>query len=174
MIKGGELLLLFGVLFPGVMVIYAGNSVFSVLWLGLAYLCSAGLFLGAGVDFFAFVLLIIYLGAIMVLFFFVIMMLYLGRERKFSGKVLLFFVFVCFCVFWGTSQAGVGDIVSWGEGASNCFLVGVGLYLDYVECFVIGSYVLLVVMLGGIKLIEGFDLGGVLKQNVFLQGTRDI
>ena len=49
-----------------------------------------------------------------------------------------------------------------------------GLYLDYVECFVIGSYVLLLVMLGGIKLIEGFDLGGVLKQNVFLQGTRNI
>ena len=38
------------------------------------------------------------------------------------------------------------------------------MYLDYVECFVIGSYVLLLVMLGSIKLIEGFDLGGVLKQ----------
>jgi len=39
------------------------------LWLGLAYLCSGVLFLGVGLDFFAFVLLIIYLGAIMVLFF---------------------------------------------------------------------------------------------------------
>ena len=68
MIKGGELLLLLGVLLPGVMVIYASHSVYSVLWLGLAYLCSGVLFLGVGLDFFAFVLLIIYLGAIMVFF----------------------------------------------------------------------------------------------------------
>ena len=84
MIKGGELLLLLGVWLPGVMVIYASHSVYSVLWLGLAYLCSGVLFLVAGLDFFAFVLLIIYLGAIMVLFFFVIMMLFLEREHKFN------------------------------------------------------------------------------------------
>ena len=48
LIKGGELLLLLGVLFPGVM--YASHSICSVLWLGLAYLCSGVLFLGVGLD----------------------------------------------------------------------------------------------------------------------------
>ena len=72
-------------------------------------------------------------------------------------------MFLCF------SGNFLGDVVSWGErGSIKSLLVGMGLF---VECFVIGSYVLL---LGGIKLIEGFDLGGVLKQNVLLQGTRDI
>ena len=75
-------------------------------------------------------------------------------------------MFLCF------SGNFLGDVVSWGErGSIKLLLVGMGLY---VECFVIGSYVLLLVMLDGIKLIEGFDLGGVLKQNVLLQGTRDI
>ena len=37
-----------------------------------------------------------------------------------------------------------------------------------------GGYVLLLVMLGGIKLIERFYLGVFLKQNVFLKGTKDI
>ena len=44
-------------------------------------------------------------------------------------------------------------------GVSNYFPVGMVLYLDYVKCFVIGSYVLLLVMLGDIKLVEGFDFG---------------
>ena len=56
MIKGGKLLLLLSVLLPGVMVIYASHSVYSVLWLGLAYLCCGVLFLGVGLNFFALVL----------------------------------------------------------------------------------------------------------------------
>ena len=55
-----SLILLLGVLLPGVMVIYTSHSVYSVLWLGLAYLCSAVLFLGVDLDFFAFVLLFIW------------------------------------------------------------------------------------------------------------------
>ena len=57
------------------MVVTARNPVHSVLWLVLAFFNAAALFLLAGAEFLAMILVIVYVGAVAVLFLFVVMML---------------------------------------------------------------------------------------------------
>ena len=72
---------LFFYLFAGVcvacafMVIAARNPVHSVLFLILAFVNAAGLFVLLGAEFLAMILIIVYVGAVLVLFLFVVMML---------------------------------------------------------------------------------------------------
>src|SRR5687767_7142204 len=72
---------LFFYLFAGVcvasafMVIAARNAVHSVLFLILAFVNAAGLFVLLGAEFLAMILIIVYVGAVLVLFLFVVMML---------------------------------------------------------------------------------------------------
>src|SRR5467141_5380442 len=58
-----------------VMVIAARNPVHSVLFLILAFVNAAGLFVLLGAEFLAMILIIVYVGAVLVLFLFVVMML---------------------------------------------------------------------------------------------------
>src|SRR5215471_3562008 len=58
-----------------VMVIASRNSVHSVLFLILAFVNAAGLFVLMGAEFLAMILVIVYVGAVAVLFLFVVMML---------------------------------------------------------------------------------------------------
>src|SRR5271157_10407 len=72
---------LFFYLFAGVcvasalMVIAAKNPVHSVLFLILAFVNAAGLFVLLGAEFLAMILVVVYVGAVAVLFLFVVMML---------------------------------------------------------------------------------------------------
>ena len=56
-----------------VMVIFSRNPVHSVLFLILAFVNAAGLFVLIGAEFLAFILIIVYVGAVAVLFLFVVM-----------------------------------------------------------------------------------------------------
>ena len=58
-----------------VMVIAARNPVHAVLFLILAFFNAAGLFMLAGAEFLALILIVVYVGAVAVLFLFVVMML---------------------------------------------------------------------------------------------------
>src|SRR5665213_733971 len=58
-----------------VMVISARNPVHSVLYLILAFVNAAGLFVMMGAEFLAMILIVVYVGAVAVLFLFVVMML---------------------------------------------------------------------------------------------------
>ena len=58
-----------------IMVIAARNPVHSVLFLILAFVNAAGLFVLLGAEFLAMILIVVYVGAVAVLFLFVIMML---------------------------------------------------------------------------------------------------
>ena len=72
---------LFFYLFAGIciasafMVIAAKNPVHSVLFLILAFVNAAGLFVLMGAEFLAMILVVVYVGAVAVLFLFVVMML---------------------------------------------------------------------------------------------------
>src|SRR5213595_2052997 len=72
---------LFFYLFAGVcvasavMVIVSRNPVHSVLYLILAFVNAAGLFMLMGAEFLAMILIVVYVGAVLVLFLFVVMML---------------------------------------------------------------------------------------------------
>ena len=57
------------------MVIASKNPVHSVLFLILAFVNAAGLFILMGAEFLAMILVIVYVGAVLVLFLFVVMML---------------------------------------------------------------------------------------------------
>src|SRR5947209_5257006 len=59
----------------GAMVVVSRNPVYSVLFLILAFFNAAALFLLAGAEFLAMILVIVYVGAVTVLFLFVVMML---------------------------------------------------------------------------------------------------
>src|SRR5215210_3049310 len=78
-------------LFAGVMiasafmVIAARNPVYSVLFLILAFVNAAGLFLLMGAEFLAMILVIVYVGAVAVLFLFVVMMLDVGFAELRQG-----------------------------------------------------------------------------------------
>src|SRR5690606_1085213 len=72
---------LFFYLFAGIcvasafMVIAGRNPVHSVLFLILAFVNAAGLFVMMGAEFLAMILIVVYVGAVAVLFLFVVMML---------------------------------------------------------------------------------------------------
>src|SRR3954471_20859930 len=57
------------------MVIASRNPVHSVLFLILCFVNAAGLFMLAGAEFLALILIVVYVGAVAVLFLFVVMML---------------------------------------------------------------------------------------------------
>ncbi len=68
-----------------VMVVSARNPVHSVLFLILAFFNAAALFLLAGAEFLAMILVIVYVGAVAVLFLFVVMMLDINFAELRSG-----------------------------------------------------------------------------------------
>ena len=67
------------------MVVSARNPVHSVLFLILAFFNAAALFLLAGAEFLAMILVIVYVGAVAVLFLFVVMMLDVNFAELRSG-----------------------------------------------------------------------------------------
>ena len=68
-----------------VMVVTSRNPVHSVLFLILAFFNAAALFLIAGAEFLAMILVIVYVGAVAVLFLFVVMMLDIDFARLREG-----------------------------------------------------------------------------------------
>ena len=90
---------LFFYLFAGVcvasavMVVASRNPVHSVLYLILAFVNAAGLFVLLGAEFLAMILVVVYVGAVAVLFLFVVMMLDVDfaelRRGLFTADLLL-------------------------------------------------------------------------------------
>ena len=107
----------------GLFVVVSRNPVHSVLWLILAFLSSAGLFVLLGAEFVAMLLIIVYVGAVAVLFLFVVMMLDIdfaelraGFARYLSFGLLIALVLLAEIIFAvGAWQAGG---VAIGNGAA--------------------------------------------------------
>src|SRR5688500_2731434 len=68
-----------------IMVVTSRNPVHSVLFLILAFFNASALFLIAGAEFLAMILVIVYVGAVAVLFLFVVMMLDIDFARLREG-----------------------------------------------------------------------------------------
>src|SRR5215203_4399387 len=116
------------------MVIASRNHFQSVLFLILAFVNAAGLFLMMGAEFLAMILVIVYVGAVAVLFLFVVMMLDVDFTRLREGF---------------QRYAPLGALVG---GVSNAEALGRILYTDYVYLFQAAGLVLLVAMIGAIVL----------------------
>jgi NADH-quinone oxidoreductase subunit J len=146
------------------MVVTSRNPVYAVLFLVLAFFNAAGLFLLAGAEFLAMLLVIVYVGAVAVLFLFVVMMLDVnfatlrGGFQRYApvgilvGLVLLAELGLVFGT-WTTSGLAQSLRASpMPEGITNTEALGRILYTDYVILFQAAGLVLLVAMIGAIVL----------------------
>ncbi|MEC8100136.1 MAG: NADH-quinone oxidoreductase subunit J [Pseudomonadota bacterium] len=160
-------------------VISSRNPVHSVFFLILAFVNSAGIFVLAGAEFLAMILLIVYVGAVAVLFLFVVMMLNIGIEeiktqaKKYmlSGILValillleLIFSFSNLDIIYQKSNSGINQL-------SNTHEIGKILYTDYFLQFQISGCILLVAMLGAIILTLR-KREGVLRQDISEQVSR--
>ena len=163
---------LFFYLFAGVcvasavMVIAARNPVHSVLFLILAFVNAAGLFVMMGAEFLAMILVIVYVGAVAVLFLFVVMMLDVDFAELKKGALQYLpigiiiggiFVFeLLFVVFAWTVGPEVSHAIASPippiSHIHNTEAIGLVLYTKYVYYFEAAGMILLVAMVGAIVL----------------------
>ncbi len=146
------------------MVVSARNPVHSVLFLIVAFFNAAALFLIAGAEFLALILVIVYVGAVAVLFLFVVMMLDVDFAQLRSGfqrylpvgtaiGVLLLAELVFVMAGWQFHPA-VPQLRSSPAPAdvTNTVALGRLIYTDYILLFQTAGLVLLVAMIGAIVL----------------------
>ena len=167
----------------GLMTVVSRNPVHSVLWLILAFLSSAGLFVTLGAEFVAMLLIIVYVGAVAVLFLFVVMMLDVdfaelkAEMTKYLPLGLLIGVVVLMQLalalgVWGFAD-GVEDRIAAPAGdIENTRALGLILYDDYILLFQLSGLILLVAMIGAIVLTLRHRVD-IKRQNVLAQMYRD-
>jgi NADH-quinone oxidoreductase subunit J len=146
------------------MVVSARNPVHSVLFLILAFFNAAALFLIAGAEFLAMILVIVYVGAVAVLFLFVVMMLDVDFIKLRGGiqrywmvgatvGAVLFLELLMVVGGWTLAPAAVRLRMSpMPAGVSNTEALGRILYTDYVFLFQTAGLILMVAMIGAIVL----------------------
>ena len=167
----------------GLMTVVSRNPVHSVLWLILAFLSSAGLFVLLGAEFVAMLLIIVYVGAVAVLFLFVVMMLdvdfaalkaEMARYMPLAlliGVVLLMQLALAFGV-WGFSDDIDTRIAQPIGDMENTKQLGILLYDQYFLLFQLAGLILLVAMIGAIVLTLRHRTD-VKRQNIVDQIMRD-
>jgi len=170
----------------GLFTVIARNPVHSVLWLILAFLSAAGLFVLLGAEFVAMLLIIVYVGAVAVLFLFVVMMLDVDfAELKAEmarylplalliGVVILMQLAMAFGVWTTAEGVALGDRPDAiaGGGDHNTDALGRILYDKYFLLFQLSGLILLVAMVGAIVLtLRHRDY--VKRQDVLAQMYRD-
>ena len=165
------------------MVIASRNPVHSVLFLIFAFVNSAGLFLLAGAEFLALILIIVYVGAVAVLFLFVVMMLdvdFASMRQGFLqyapvaalvGIVLLLELLMVAGTFVVAPDAAGSGMVPIDATIENTRAIGQVLYTRYVFLFEAAGGVLLVAMIGAIVLTLRHK-PNVKRQDVFRQTGR--
>jgi NADH-quinone oxidoreductase subunit J len=166
------------------MVIAAKNPVHSVLFLILAFVNAAGLFVLLGAEFLAMILIIVYVGAVAVLFLFVVMMLDINfvelREGflRYSpigalvGVVLLIELGIGFTA-WQAAPAMSASVpaIPADSSVTNTHALGLILYTKYFYLFQAAGLVLLVAMIGAIVLTLRHR-EGVRRQSISAQVGR--
>ncbi|MBI1953973.1 MAG: NADH-quinone oxidoreductase subunit J [Proteobacteria bacterium] len=153
------------VILSAIGVVTARQTVYSVLFLIFAFFNAAGLFLLAGAELLAMILVIVYVGAVAVLFLFVVMMLNtyiedisqrLKRYAVLGGIVggILGFELVFLGWNWVTAPKA-SDIISFPMSdfkTTNAHALGELLYTHCFLVFQISGLILLVAMIGAIVL----------------------
>jgi NADH-quinone oxidoreductase subunit J len=146
------------------MVISARNPVHAVLFLILTFVNAAGLFMLAGAEFLALILIVVYVGAVAVLFLFVVMMLDVDFAEMRQGMlqyapigilvgvVLLLELLLVAGSFFISPEVAGGSGLPIDAAMDNTRQLGMVLYTRYVFLFQGAGAVLLVAMIGAIVL----------------------
>ncbi len=167
------------------MVIASRNPVHSVLYLILAFVNAAGLFVMLGAEFLAMILIVVYVGAVAVLFLFVVMMLDVDFAELRQGFLqylplgtLLFILFalelgsvVSFWAFAPDISQSFASPIPPLASVSNTAALGQVLYTRYVYFFQASGLILLVAMVGAIVLTLRHK-PNVKRQNIAEQVAR--
>ena len=167
----------------GLLTVISRNPVHSVLWLILAFLSSAGLFVMLGAEFVAMLLIIVYVGAVAVLFLFVVMMLDVdfaelkAEMSKYLPLALLIALVLVMQLMialgaWGFSDGAMARGAAPAGDAENTAALGLLIYDQYFMLFQLAGLVLLVAMIGAIVLTLRHRVD-VKRQNVLAQMYRD-
>ena len=167
----------------GLMTVVSRNPVHSVLWLILAFLSSAGLFVLLGAEFVAMLMIIVYVGAVAVLFLFVVMMLdvdFAELKAEMSkylplalliGVVIVMQLMLAFGV-WDYSKGFEGRVAAPAGDIDNTAALGLLIYDRYFILFQLAGLILLVAMIGAIVLTLRHRVD-IKRQNVLAQMYRD-
>ena len=147
-----------------IMVIAARNPVHSVLFLILAFVNAAGLFVLLGAEFLAMILIVVYVGAVAVLFLFVVMMLDVDFAELRHGVlnylpvgatvgIILLIELIFGVIGWVIAPGLTKEITApIASDISNTQALGLVLYTRYVYFFEAAGVILLVAMIGAIVL----------------------
>ena len=172
-------------LLSSLMVISTKNPVHSVLFLILAFLNAAGIFVILHAEFLAMILIIVYVGAVAVLFLFVVMMLDFKTSLEKDNilqympiGLLIGLVFIAeLVIVLINTRLDLSNIqiltnpLSNFMDQSNTQAIGSILYTNYVLYFQLSGIILLVAMVGSIVLTLR-DREGVKRQIVSEQVDR--
>ncbi|RZI46109.1 NADH-quinone oxidoreductase subunit J [Candidatus Finniella inopinata] len=165
-------------------VVCVRNTLYSVLFLIMAFFNAGALFLLMGAEFIALILVIVYVGAIAVLFLFAVMMLNASQTQNQELVRYHLGSIVAACVFAGEL---IAVALQWKQGArtvdrtsfpmpkylSNTEALGELLYTHYFYVFQISGLILLVAMIGVIVLTLSTQNQRLLpKQNLKNQLNR--
>ncbi|EFO33624.1 NADH-quinone oxidoreductase subunit j [Roseibium sp. TrichSKD4] len=148
------------------MVIAARNPVHSVLFLILAFVNSAGLFVLLGAEYLAMLLIVVYVGAVAVLFLFVVMMMDVdfaelrqGFLQYLPAGALVGLVLLIELLMGVSAWILAPGLIGQGSEptpalneVSNIEAIGQVLYTKYIYFFQVSGLVLLVAMIGAIVL----------------------
>lgn len=165
------------------MVVLARNPVHAVLFLILAFFNAAALFLLAGAEFLAMILVIVYVGAVAVLFLFVVMMLDVNFTELRKGFVRYLPIGAVVGIVLAAELLFIASVWSLSPeaprllaeptppGLDNTTALGRVLYTDYFFLFQASGVILLIAMIGAIVLTLR-DRPGVKRQDVGAQTAR--
>jgi len=141
-------------------VITAPSPVVAVLFLILAFVNAAFIWMLLGAEFLALLLVLVYVGAVMVLFLFVVMMIDVKMEELRAGMktylplgLVIGIVMVLEMGFvLGASWGGMGPAADMGADYNNARSLGEVMYTEYAYAVQIGAALLLVGMVAAIAL----------------------
>ena len=167
-------------------VVCTKNTIYSVMFLILAFFNAAGLFILLGAEFLAMLIVIVYVGAIAVLFLFVVMMLNIDNKPKvkkgFNAYLPLtiliagiLFIEICILTQGSTILFGTATIKSLPtpDNISNTKAIGNVLYTTFDYPFQLAGMVLFVAMIGAIVLTLRDQDRFIKKQNIGQQVARE-
>lgn len=164
------------------MVVFSRNPVRCILFLVLAFFCSAVLWMLIQAEFLSLVLIFVYVGAVMTLFLFVVMMLNIDLVPLKEGFVrylplgllaLVVMIGVMVFVLGGQPFSAATMVTEHGADYSNVAAIGAELFTHYIYEFEIAGLILLVAMVAAISLAFYGRKPGTKAQKIAKQLTAN-
>lgn len=142
------------------MIIFTRNLIHAVIWMVIAMLGIAGLYLTLSADFIAVVQVLIYVGAISVLMLFAIMLTPRAERDNAEGSLLIPAISVAFLL--AVAMVYVVIDTDWGAVrdapiSEQARIIGESLINEYVLPFEIGAVLLTAALVGAIALAREDD-----------------